>query len=123
MTGRKALVTMAIGASFRRRWLGICRDNWRTYADRHGYDLICLDEPLDDSDRARRRSPAWQKCLILSQPFSRDYDRLVWVDLDILINPLAPDICQGVPIEKVGGVDEYSIPTPELHRRMLAKNY
>jgi hypothetical protein len=120
---RKALVTLAVGDAFRRRWLDVCSANWRRYADRHGYDLICLDAPLDDSERAHRRSPAWQKCLILGQPFSLRYDRLVWVDLDILIHPFAPDICDGVPIDRIGAVDEYSIPTPELHRQMLAKCY
>lgn len=123
MSERKALVTLAVGDAFRRRWSEICKKNWQLYADRHGYDLICLEEVLDHSERARRRSPAWQKCLILSQPFSLNYDRLVWVDLDILIHPLAPDICAGVPIDKIGAVDEYSIPTRALHRQMLVKNY
>jgi hypothetical protein len=123
MTNTKALVTLAIGASFRERWAQVCQPNWQTYADRHGYDLLCIQEPLDTSPLARKRSPAWQKCLILSQDFSQDYERIVWVDLDILLNPHAPDIAAGVPLEQVGAVDEYSIPTRALHQTTLAKLY
>lgn len=123
MSGRRAIVTLAIGAEFRRRWSEICRPNWSQYAAQHGYDLICIDEPLDSSERARSRSPAWQKCLVLSQPFSARYDRIVWLDSDILIRPDAPDVSADVPPEKVGAVDEFGIPSPELHRLIRLKDY
>ena len=117
----KAIVTLAIGKSFRNRWDRVCRDNWQLYADRHDYDIICIDESLDKSERARSRSPAWQKCLILSQEFSKLYDRIVWVDSDVLLNPGAPDIAAGVPPDKVGAVDEYASPTAELYQQILRK--
>lgn len=123
MTSRKALVTLAVGASFQQRWEQVCRPNWQEYADRHCYDLVCIQHPLDISPAAKRRSPAWQKCLVLSQDFSAEYERIVWVDLDILLNPHAPDVAEGVPIEKVGAVDEYSIPTRSQHQSTLAKLY
>ncbi|BCM88223.1 hypothetical protein IAD21_00050 [Abditibacteriota bacterium] len=119
----KAIVTLAIGARFRERWNTQCRANWEMYAKRHGYDLICLEHPLDDSERACKRSPAWQKCLILSQEFSSRYERIVWIDSDILINPESPDVAGAVPLEKIGAVDEYTIPTPQLHRQILRKLY
>ena len=36
---------------------------------------------------------------------SRNYERVVWVDADIVINPQSPPICDGVPIELIGAVD------------------
>lgn len=123
MSERRAIVTLAIGAEFRRRWSEICSQNWSRYAARHGYDIICIEEPLDSSERAQRRSPAWQKCLVLSQPFSARYDRIVWMDSDILLNPHAPDVSEGVPCDKVGAVDEFGIPTPEMHRLVRLKDY
>jgi hypothetical protein len=122
-THSRALVTLAIGRTFRERWNNVCRANWQAYADRHGYDVICIEEPLDYSERARNRSPAWQKLLILRQDFVQSYERLVWVDSDILINPGAPDISEGVPLDKIGAVDEYSSPSPELYRQILRKLY
>ncbi|HUI06223.1 MAG TPA: hypothetical protein VL486_04390 [Verrucomicrobiae bacterium] len=106
MNGTKALVTLAIGDYYLQHWKRVCERNWRTYADRYGYDLICLDRLLDNSQRAKNRSPAWQKCLVLSQPFAERYERIVWVDSDVLINNLdAPSIVEGVPPEKVGAVE------------------
>lgn len=60
---------------------------------------------------------------MLSQPFAKAYEQIVWVDADILPNPEAPAIARGVPPELVGAVDEFSTPTPELHRQTLAKLY
>ena len=119
----KAIVTLAVGPGFAARWHSICEPHWRRYCERHGYDLICFEEPLDTSERARRRSPAWQKCLILGQPLVQRYEQVVWVDSDILPNPEAPSVAESVAVERVGAVDEYSMPTREIHSRVLAKLY
>lgn len=123
MSERVALATLALGRRYEHRWRRVCEPLWRAYAERHDYEVICLTAPLDDSDRARARSPAWQKCLILEQPIARDFDRVVWVDADVAIRPEAPPIHAGVPRELVGAVDEYSSPTRELHDLTLAKLY
>ena len=89
----------------------LCEINWKKYADTHGFDLICIDYPLDKSERAKNRSAAWQKCLVLDQDFAKDYERIVWIDADILINTSnAPSIVEDVPIEKVGVVEAFSMP-------------
>lgn len=123
MSERTAIVTLAIGDAFAKRWKKLCEPNWKTYADRHGYDVVCLTEPLDTSERAGSRSPSWQKLLVGTHPFTRDYDRLVWMDADVLINPLAPAMTEGVPIDRVGAVDEYSTPTRELYLQTIQKLY
>src|SRR5439155_4252044 len=82
-----------------------------------------IDRPLDRSDRARRRSPTWQKCLILGQPFAKRYERIVWMDSDVLINPAAPSILDGVPLDRVGAVDEYATPSGEPYRQSLERLY
>jgi hypothetical protein len=106
MSERTAIVTLAIGDDFAERWHQVCEANWRAYADRHGYDVICIENPLDDSQRAQDRSPSWQKLLVPGQPFASDYDRLVWVDADVVFGEKAPAITDGVPIDRVGAVDE-----------------
>lgn len=124
MRNSKAIVTLAIGEDYQRQWRAVCRANWQEYADKHGYDLICIDKPLDDSERARRRSPAWQKCLVLSQDFSARYERIVWLDADILINHAqSPCVTSGVPVEKVGAVDAWATPTPDSARVALDRLY
>ncbi len=108
-TPRKAIVTLAIGDRYLQHWKTNCEANWRAYGAQHGFDVICFDKPLDDSARARKRSPAWQKCLILGQDALQRYDRVVWVDSDVLINhQVAPAIDDGVPLEKVGATEEFT---------------
>jgi hypothetical protein len=110
------LVTLAIGDSYLQAWRTLCEPNWARYAAAHGYDLLCIDTPLDNCERARRRSPSWQKCLILGQEFANRYERVVWVDADILINAaLSPSITEGVPVEKVGAVQVKTPARRELY--------
>ena len=120
----KAMVTIALGEKYLATWRRVCEANWQAYAHKHGYDIICIDAPLDASARARHRSPSWQKCLILGQAAIRKYERVVWVDADILINAdAAPSIVDGVPVDKVGAVEALSAPTKELYAQTLQRQY
>jgi hypothetical protein len=115
-TMRTVLVTLTIGDQYQKQWQDVCAPTWRRYAERHGYDVIAIDQPPDRSARAQMRSPAWQKCLVLRPEITGTYDRVVWLDADILINPDAPAITNGVPIEKIGAMDESVFPTVEDNR-------
>lgn len=115
---KKAIVTLVIGEVYRDRWNKLCAANWQRYADLHGYDLICIENPLDNSPRAQSRSAAWQKCLILGDKRVQDYDRVVWIDSDILINPNSPCVVSNVPEDKVGAVDMFA----RLNESLPGKN-
>jgi hypothetical protein len=105
MANRRAIVTLATGDEYEHFWDTYCEANWVPYAERIGCDLIRLTEPLDTSDRARGRSPSWQKCLILGLDFASRYERIIWIDADIIINlATAPDIVGDCPPERVGAV-------------------
>jgi hypothetical protein len=120
LTGEKtAIVTLVLGPEYQAIWRNLCASQWRAYADRHGYDIVAIERPLDDSPRASQRSPAWQKCLILNPSVCGHYDRVVWVDTDIIINSQAPAICAGVPADMIGLTDELQCPTAEEHRAIV----
>jgi hypothetical protein len=114
----KAIVTLLIGQKYQQRWSTICAKNWLQYAEKNGYDLICIDQPLDESTLAQSRSPAWQKCLILSDERVKKYDRIVWIDSDILINPHSPCIVSQVPEDKVGAVSSFH----QFYEQLPGKN-
>ena len=114
-----AIITLVIGDDYAAKWKALSESGWRRYCERHGYDLVVIDKPLDQSVRAQSRSPAWQKCLILRPEISGSFERVVWVDADIAINPKAPGIIDNVPIEKVGAVDENSFPSLESRHRII----
>lgn len=86
MGDAKAIVTIALGEKSHTTWRRVCEANWHAYAQKHGYAMVCIAAPLAPSARARQQSPSWQKCLILGQDSICQYDRVVWVDADILIN-------------------------------------
>lgn len=90
---RVAIVTLCVGDLYLRVWQRACREGWERYAMRHDYDVIVITEPLDGLPR----SPSWQKLLILEERWARDYERIVWVDSDIMIAGHAPDIVAAVP--------------------------
>jgi len=106
MKNQKVIVTIATGEKYYTAWKKFCEPNWKQYADKYGFDLVCLEHPLDTSERARARSMSWQKCLIMGQDFAGSYDQIVWIDSDIMFNACAPDITVGVPLDKVGVVED-----------------
>jgi hypothetical protein len=101
---RVAIASICIGDEFKSLWTKHGAKRWEAYAKRHGYSLVMFEQPLDTSPRGRARSPAWQKCLVLNQPELRDFDRVVWVDSDIVISASAPPIAESVPQGKIGAV-------------------
>ncbi|MFZ3008734.1 MAG: hypothetical protein WA047_21425 [Phenylobacterium sp.] len=94
---RQAIVTVLVGESYVQTWRVMCQPNWQAYADRHGFDLIIIAHLPDMSERGQGRSPAWQKLLVLDQAWSAAYERIVWVDADIVISNHAPNILAVVP--------------------------
>lgn len=123
MKHTKALVSLTLGEQYIALFKRYCEPNWRAYAEQHGYDLVIFDQPLDTSPRAASRSPSWQKCLILEQPELQQYEQIVWVDSDIIINPTAPCICEHVPQTHIGAVETFSLPSRELNRLCLQRLY
>jgi len=116
---KTAIVTIAIGAAYSARWQAVCKPGWTRYAERHGFELIVIDTPLDQTPRAAARSVAWQKCLVLRPDIAGGYDRVIWIDSDILINDRAPSIADGIPLEKIGATDEHLFPSREVRRQMF----
>jgi hypothetical protein len=120
---KKALVTLAIGKKYELMFNKFCRNLWSQYAEKYEFELVVFTKPLDDSAKAQSRSPAWQKCLILSDTDIQKYDQVVWIDSDILINPNSPDLTNNIPQEKIGVVDEYAIPNKDDNRLVRERLY
>jgi len=112
---RKAIVTAIIGDKHRNLWERNARDSWQRYATRHGYEIILVQSLLDGSPLGASRQIPWQKLLIFSEPQIRDFDRVVWIDADIIINDAAPSVIEAVPEEKIGAVpDQALLSSPTL---------
>lgn len=124
MAQRKAIATLLIGDKYQEMWQSTFRESWMRYAARHGYDIVLLRDYVDPSPRGRERSPHWQKCLILEHPGLKDYEDVVWIDADILINfHTAPCIVEYNNSDRIGVVTyrgEFAVPgrvDNRYHRR------
>jgi hypothetical protein len=111
---RKAIATLAIGERFWTAWSTIVEPNWRRYALRHGYDVVCFDKPLDESERAQGRSPAWQKLLIHGRPELAAYDAVVWLDTDILMNVARAPCIASAPVTCKIGLCKEDMSLPDV---------
>ena len=121
---KKAVVTLTIGKKYEYLFNTYCRNNWEKYCEKFNYDLIVINQSLDNSKRSRERSPAWQKLLILSQEWSNNYDKIVWIDSDVVINHnAAKDLSKIVETENIGAVDAYSIPSKDIYQLTLKRTY
>lgn len=74
----------------------------RAYAEKHGYAVHVFTKAFDLSERAKGRHPAWQKLLVAEQPEVQQYDRVVYLDTDVMLNPDAPPV--DVPVGRIGAV-------------------
>jgi hypothetical protein len=121
----KAIVTITIGAAYQNIWNDACKKSWAAYAEKYGYDIIVISHHLDESERGRGRSPAWQKLLILDQPWAQRYERIVWVDADIVFSDMALDILDAVPDPRKVGIslssDQLSLDERQIYTERILK--
>lgn len=119
-----AIVTLVVGARYKKRFKQYCYPNWGKYAARHDLDLVIFDQAIDSSVRARARSLSWQKCLAVIHPKVQRYDQVVWIDSDIVINhKRAPSIFDFFKRGEIGAVKDFDYPTKAAFRLALERLY
>jgi hypothetical protein len=114
-----ALVTIALGDRHRALFDRHFRAALEAYARRIGVPLVVFERPLDDSPLAATRSVAWQKLLILEQPETRAFERVTWVDSDVLVTTSSENVMEAVPPGRWGGVAEEQAGTPRRETRQV----
>ncbi len=92
----------------------------RAYASKVGAEFIKLDQRRVNFTAARNFNPIlFEKYQVYDVLGS--YDRVLFLDTDILVTPHAPDIFGEVPADRIGGVFE-DFGTEQEHRRGLIAN-
>jgi ADP-heptose:LPS heptosyltransferase len=110
-TLRKAVVTLVIGDAFDGVKDRVYR-LMRAYAEKCAADFIAIETP-----RIFMPYPHCEKYQVFD--LFETYDRILYLDADVLISPDAPNIFETVPIESVGMYDEEQY-CSHLHERRLA---
>jgi hypothetical protein len=107
------LVTIAIGDRYLQEYKRLFYESQRLYAEQNGYDFKVITEFLDKNNQ-NKSCVSFNKILVCDQEWSKNYDYIIFVDADILINKNAPPIHTFVDYQNcIGIVDEYSQPSSE----------
>lgn len=90
-------------------WIRATEEPVAAYARRHGLELVPLREERLDLTVLRWRRRYRNRHLEKFQIYDllADYDRILYVDADVLIHPEAPNIFDHVPADAFGAVDEW----------------
>ena len=117
-----ALVVIAIGDKYLEHYNNIFRPSHEAYAIKCGYHFRVITDYLDPA-LAHKDAITFNKILVCSQPWSDEYDYIIVIDADILINPNAPSLhLEYTYCNKIGIVDEYSQPTSTIRIEMEKLN-
>ena len=116
------LVTFSIGEKFTEKYNRLWRASHENYARKHGYDFKVINHHLGESVDAVKHIDANNRLLVCSQEWSSQYDFIVYIDADILININAPPIHLSCDFgDKIGIVDEFCQPRPENRVELINK--
>jgi len=98
---KTAVCTLVIGERYERLFRKYVVESWRTYCEGHNYDLVIFQKLLADLPG---KSPSWQKLFILDQPELQRFEKVIWLDADIIIRNDSPPL--EVPDSRLGYVSE-----------------
>ena len=107
------LITIAIGDKYLEEYNKLFRQSQKDYADKCGYDFIVITDFIDNNNR-HRDTISFNKILVCSPEWANNYDFIIFIDADILININSPPLHNYCDFEDgIGIADEYSQPTSE----------
>ena len=88
------LVSICIGSKYYNEWEKYASPTWLDYVSRHKLGLIILDTNLADKQSRYWKKATWQKMLIGTHLQNSDLEvnNVLYLDSDILISPLAPNV-------------------------------
>lgn len=102
------IATLAIGEEFQQRYKQLFEPSHARYAQRYNYDRRVITEFLDVNCRDFR-AVTFQKALVASQDWCSDYDYIVVLDGDVVVNKCSPPIEYNCEFgDRIGVVSEFA---------------
>lgn len=101
---KNVLATIAIGDAYYNSWKAYALPGWEKYCRRHGLGLVVFDEDLIAEDHKLWKKATWQKMLIGETLKKSQFkvENVCYLDTDILINPMAPNVFESHDSETIG---------------------
>jgi hypothetical protein len=115
------LITIAIGDKYFEEYKDLFYESHKNYALKHGYDFKVVTEFLDKNIQIKS-TISFNKILVCNQEWSTNYDFIIFIDADILININSPPIHNYMDYGNcIGIIDEYSQPSKERRLKIQKK--
>ena len=117
------LATIAIGEQYLEPFMKYAYHTWEMYCRRHDLGLILFDQDLISPDHPKWKKATWQKYLIGDVLTKSDLEvnNVCYLDTDILVSPIAPNIFDNLEAGKVGVVSkrrDLPLPVGDVLRRL-----
>ena len=115
------LATIAIGEQYLQPFMKYAYHTWEMYCHRHDLGLILFDEDLISPDHPKWKKATWQKYLIgeVVSNSNLKVENVCYLDTDILISPIAPNIFDHHKKSRVSLVSQwYNLP---YERQFIAR--
>ena len=88
---RRALVTVVVGDGYRRFYDAHIRAGHERFARQLGCPLVVLGRRLSSESSVDHPHASWEKVKILEEPELAGFDRLCWIDADVVVIGEPPD--------------------------------
>ncbi len=86
------IVTVCVGKKILQNWKKYILPSWISYCKKNDIGLIYFDKELISKKDKFWKKPAWQRYLIGEKLKYTEVKNICYLDVDILINPLSPNI-------------------------------
>ena len=102
------IATIAVGKNYYTNWRKYILKNWLHYCKKNSIGLLVVNKDLIDKKNNNWKSPNWQKLLIGDKikTYKINIKNICYLDTDILINPLAPNVFKNFEIDKISLVSQ-----------------
>ena len=114
------LSTVAIGGAYLDSWESNALPGWLEYCRKHGLGLVVFHEEMLEKESGVWKKANWQKLLIgfALREAGVKVKNVCYLDTDILISPLAPDVFESYDEETICLVSQvHRLPQP-LHQTL-----
>jgi hypothetical protein len=117
-----AIATVAIGQNHQSAYAAIFRPSVERYVARHGYDLVVFDDYLADPQATGAPVVNFEPLRVPFHERVYGYDRVMVLDVDVLISAKAPPFHTLDLGTKIGVVDEWCQPSREERHKFQLIN-
>lgn len=112
---KTAVITISVGDRFQ-RIASLTHPTLKAYADRIGADFLVIDKP-----KISKTTPHFEKFQFYH--LLNEYERILYLDTDLVIRPDCPNLFELVPYSKLGAFNEGAFTDRTEAMRLIAQQY